>query len=97
MPNAFEDKIADWSPAELVRYVRDQLTQDPVPLPGAGSTDELTIYRKLTISDEVAFLGTAQATVGAAGTATAPPANPVGYIRILDGQGTVRVIPYYNQ
>jgi hypothetical protein len=36
-----------------------------------------------------------QTTVGAAGAASAPPANPTGYVKIKVG-GTVYVIPYYN-
>lgn len=90
-----EDKIADWDPAQLMRYVRDQLTQDPVPMASNGTVDELIIARKFTVTDEIAFNGTPQTTVGGAGAASSPPA-PVGYIRILDNQGQVRVIPYYN-
>lgn len=91
-----EDKIGDWDPAQLMRYVRDQLTQDPVPMASNGTVDELIIARKFTVTDEIAFNGTPQTTVGAAGSASAPPAAPTGYLRILDNQGQVRVIPYYN-
>lgn len=92
----FDETIKDWTPAELIRYVRDQLVQDPVPVGSGQTVDEIYIGRKLTLNDEVEFGGTAQTTVGAAGTASALPANPVGYIRILDNQGQVRVVPFYN-
>ena len=88
--------IKDWTPSDLMRYVRDQLTQDPVSVGSGQSVDELTIVRKLTLSDEIQLNGTNQTTVGAAGGASAPPANPAGYIRILDNLGQVRVVPYYN-
>lgn len=88
--------IGHWTQGELIRFVRDALAQDPVPLPSSGQTDELIVARKFTLTDEIQFNGTAQTTVGAAGSASALPAAPVGYIRILDNQGNVRVVPYYN-
>jgi len=90
------DVIGNWTEAQLTRFIQDQLRQDPPPLAPSTSTDELVVTRLLTLLDEIQFNGTAQTTVGAAGGAPAPPATPVGYIRILDNQGTVRVIPYYN-
>lgn len=36
-----------------------------------------------------------QTTVGAAGAASALPANPTGYVKIKDSGGTIRVIPFY--
>ena len=36
-----------------------------------------------------------QTTVGAAGAASALPANPVGYLRFFIG-GTAKIVPYYN-
>lgn len=88
--------IGNWTEQQLVRFIQDALRQEPPPLPPSGATDELTVARKFTLLDEIAFSGTAQTTVGAAGSASAPPANPVGYIRILDNQGQVQVIPYYK-
>ena len=90
-----EDKIGDWSPQQLLRFVQDGLRIDPIPLPEEGVIDELTVVRKLKISDEIEFDGTGQTTVGAAGAASALPATPQGYIRVLDPNGTVRVIPFY--
>ena len=91
-----EHKIGDWTEAQLIRFIQDVLRNDPVPLAAVASADEMIVGRKLTVNDEVLFNGTAQSTVGAAGGASALPATPAGYIRILDNQGAVKVIPYYN-
>lgn len=39
--------------------------------------------------------GNAQATVGAAGSASPPPATPAKYLKVVDSTGTVLVIPAY--
>lgn len=91
-----ENKIGDWTEAQLIRFMQDVLRNDPVPLPSSASADELLVTRKLTVNDEIVYNGGAQATVGAAGGASALPATPAGYFRVLDNQGVVRVIPYYN-
>ena len=88
--------IGNWTEQQLTRFIQDVLRNDPPPLPAAASTDEFIVTRLLTLQDEVQFNGTAQSTVGAAGPGSALPANPVGYLRVLDNQGQVRVIPYYN-
>lgn len=90
------NKIGDWTEAQLIRFIQDALRNDPVPLPSSASADELLVTRKLTVNDEIMFNGGAQATVGAAGGASALPATPSGYFRVLDNQGTVKLIPYYN-
>lgn len=92
----FDETIGNWTEAELIRFVRDALTQDPLPPASTGTVDELVVARKFTILDEIQFSGTSQTTVGTAGSASALPATPTGYIRILDNQGAVRVVPYYN-
>jgi hypothetical protein len=56
--------------------------------------DELTVTTKLTLNDQMQFLQ-AQTGVGAAGGATALPATPTGYFRVLDPLGKLVVIPYY--
>lgn len=90
-----QDTIGNWDPAQLMRYVRDQLTQDPVPMASNGTVDELIVARKFTVTDEIAFNGTAASTA-TAGSGAAVPVAVAGYIRILDNQGQVRVIPYFN-
>lgn len=90
------NKIGEWTEAQLIRFIQDVLRTDPVPLPSSASADELLVTRKLTVNDEIMFNGGAQATVGAAGSASALPATPTGYFRVLDNQGTVKLIPYYD-
>lgn len=89
------NKIGQWTEGQLIRFIQDVLRTDPVPLPSSASADELLVTRKLTVNDEIVFNGGAQATVGAAGGASALPATPAGYFRVLDNQGVVRLIPYY--
>lgn len=90
-----EEKIGDWTPTQLTRYVQ-QLLQDTDFLNAAKRVyDELTVTRKLIVSDEQQFLQ-AQTTVGAAGSATALPATPTGYFKVLDPLGKVVAIPFYT-
>lgn len=89
-----EERIGEWTPTQLTRYVQ-QLLQDTDFLNAAKRTyDELTVTRKLTVQDEQQFLQS-QANVGAAGSASALPATPTGYFRVLDPLGKLVVIPYY--
>lgn len=89
-----EERIGEWTPTQLTRYVQ-QLLQDTDFLNAAKRTyDELTVTRKLTVQDEQQFLQS-QTNVGAAGSASALPATPTGYFRVLDPLGKLVVIPYY--
>jgi hypothetical protein len=89
-----EEQIGSWTSSQLTRYVQ-QLLQDTDFLNAAKRTyDELAVVRKLTVDDEMQFMQT-QSNVGAAGGASALPATPAGYIRVLDPLGKLVVIPYY--
>lgn len=89
-----EEKIGEWTPTQLTRYVQ-QLLQDTDFLNAAKRTfDELNVTRKLVVQDEQQFLQS-QSTVGPAGSASALPATPSGYFRVLDPLGKLVVIPYY--
>ena len=57
-----------------------------------GGTSKLAVVK----DGKPNFGGPTQATVGAAGAASALPANPTGYLRIQVA-GAERVIPYYAQ
>lgn len=85
--------IAEWSTSRLTKFITDLLRQEVSKL--VKTYEELTVTRKLTIADEIRF-SQGQTTVGAAGGATALPAAPEGYIKILDPNGNVKVIPYYK-
>lgn len=90
-----EETIGDWSTSQLVRFLQEQLRQNP-PVQAINLTaSTLTCTSMLTIADQVQF-NQVQSTVGSAGGASALPATPTGYIKILDYQGNVKVIPYYN-
>ena len=87
------DNIAEWTTNKLTRFIQ-QLFQEELRK-AAASYEEMVVSRKLTVLDEIQ-LSQAQGTVGAAGGASALPATPSGYMKILDGAGLVKVIPYYN-
>lgn len=90
-----EETIGDWTVERLVRFLQNALEETPPSRIPNLVCDELTVNSKLSNVDQIQF-GQAQATVGAAGSASALPANPTGYIRILDFSGAPFVIPYYK-
>lgn len=63
-------------------------TSAPTPQPSS------TITRPIIIGDLTLASPTTQTTVGAAGAATALPANPTGYVVVMMGNTPV-VMPYY--
>lgn len=85
--------IGEWTTNKLTRFIQELFREELRK--ASASYEEVTITRLLTLSDEVRFVQ-GQTTVGAAGSASALPATPSGYIKILDPQGLVKVIPYYN-
>lgn len=93
---AFDETIGKWTVSELVRFLQEQLRQNPPPSAPDFSSARLTCFELLDIRDQVQF-NQVQFTVGAAGGASALPATPSGYIRILDYTGQPFVIPYYKQ
>ena len=90
-----EELIGDWSVEKLVRFLQNALEETPPSRIPSLVCDELTVNTKHVVSDQVQFTQ-AQTTVGGAGSASALPANPTGYIRILDFTGQPFVIPYYK-
>lgn len=92
---AFDETIGGWTVSQLVRFLQEQLRQNPPTSAPNLSSSRLTCYELLDIRDQVQF-HQVQFTVGGAGTASALPANPAGYVRILDYTGNPFVIPYYK-
>lgn len=88
-----KENIGEWTTGKLTRFIQ-QMLQEEIRK-GIASFDELTVANKLTVSDEVWFRQ-GQGTVGAAGGASALPATPAGYLKVLDPAGLVKLIPYYN-
>lgn len=90
-----DETIGDWTVEKLVRFLQNALEETPPSRIPTLVSDEITVNSKMVLVDQVQFIQ-AQTGVGAAGTATALPANPTGYIRVLDYTGAPFVIPYYK-
>lgn len=91
----FSDTIGDWSSTELTRFVQQLIQADENVTAPNRTFEEVNISRKLTIDDELAFTQS-QTTVGTAGAASAPPASPELYVKVLGPDGQVRLIPLYK-
>lgn len=65
------------------------------PAAGTHTTITLTTAAPTASAGQVGFGSTTASTVGAAGAATALPANPLGYL-IINVAGTSAKLPYYN-
>ena len=92
---AADETIGDWTVERLVRFLQQALEDTPPSRIPALTCDTITVQQTATFLDQLQFTQ-AQLGVGAAGAATAPPATPSGYIRILDFTGAPFVIPYYK-
>ena len=90
-----EEVIGEWTVERLVRFLQSALEDNPPSRIPALVCDTITVQQQATITDQVQFTQ-AQTTVGAAGAATALPATPSGYFRILDYTGQPFVVPYYK-
>jgi hypothetical protein len=90
-----EETIADWTVEKLVRFLQQALEENPPSRIPSITCDTLIVQSQATVIDQIQFTQQ-QTTVGAAGSASAPPATPSGYIRILDYTGQPFVIPYYK-
>ncbi len=63
----------------------------------AGSGDDIRVSGDMIFDSGVGIDPGTQLTVGSAGGASAIPANPTGYAKIIDKAGTIYVVPYYAQ
>lgn len=90
-----EETIGEWTVERLVRFLQNALEETPPSRIPTLVCDEVTVNTKFTLGDQIQF-SQFQTTVGAAGSASALPATPTGYIRILDYTGQPFVIPYYK-
>lgn len=90
-----EETIGDWTVEKLVRFLQQALEENPPSRIPALVCDTITASQQLTLADQIQF-SQVQTTVGAAGSASALPANPTGYVRILDHTGQPFVVPYYK-
>lgn len=90
-----DQKIGDWTIAEFVRFLQQQMKDYPPTQIPTLLNDTLSISTLLTIFDQIQ-LNQAQTTVGAAGGASALPATPSGYFKIRDYTGTTKLVPFYE-
>lgn len=91
----FSDTIGEWSTTELTRFVQTLIEGDPNVQAPNKTFEEMNITRKLIIDDELQFTQS-QTTVGSAGAASAVPATPELYAKVLGPDGQVRLIPLYK-
>lgn len=87
--------IGNWTEGELVRFIQNMIRLHPPESAINITVDELDATKMIKCHDQIQFYRS-QTTVGAAGGASALPANPAGYIIILDFAGNQKLIPYYN-
>lgn len=90
-----DQTIGEWTQTDLMKFVQQFLMDSDFFTAAIKTFEELTVTRKLIVEDEQQFLQS-QTTVGAAGSASALPATPSGYFKVLDPTGSVVVIPYYK-
>ena len=90
-----EPTIGQWTESQFARVVQNMIRLHPPESAVSLTVDEVTVNQQLTCEDQLQFLQH-RTTVGAAGSASALPATPAGYIPILDYAGLVKLIPYYN-
>lgn len=90
-----EETIGEWPVDRLVRFIQQIFEESPPSRLPSVSCDDLIVNLKAVFNDQLQFMQF-QTTVGSAGTASALPANPSGYMRVLDYTGQPFVIPYYK-
>ena len=90
-----EETIGDWTVERLVRFLQQALEENPPSRIPTIVCDTLTVSNQATFLDQLQF-SQFQTTVGAAGSASALPATPSGYLRVLDYSGQPFVIPYFK-
>lgn len=90
-----DETIGDWTVERLVRFLQQALEENPPSKIPTIVCDTITVANQANLIDQIQF-NQIQTTVGAAGSASALPATPSGYIKILDYSGQPFVIPYYK-
>lgn len=90
-----DETIGNWTINQLVRFIDQKIRDSDAANSAVKILDELQVARKLTVRDELMF-GQSQTTVGAAGAASALPATPDIYVKVLGPDGVVRLLPLYK-
>lgn len=89
------ETIGEWSTTQLIKFLEDYARNNPANAIAQQKIETLEVPALLHVQDQIQFDNT-QTNVGAAGSATALPATPSGYIRVLDSTGLPFVVPYYK-
>jgi hypothetical protein len=90
-----QETIGNWTVADLVRFVQTLTRDDETVSALARGTENFTVAGRLTVSSELQLMQSS-ATVGVAGAASAPPASPELYAKVVGPDGAVRLIPLYR-
>ena len=90
-----EELIGEWTISQLLRFIKQQIDEHEKVSNPSQEWDLVAVNQKLTVKDQLAF-NQSQTTVGAAGSASALPATPELYVKVLDPTGTVRLMPLYR-
>jgi len=90
-----EPTIGQWTTDQLVRFFQNMIRLHPPESSVNITAEDVNVVKTLKCLDQIQLFQN-QTTVGAAGSASALPANPAGYFRVLDYTGNVKLVPYYN-
>jgi hypothetical protein len=90
-----DNTIGDWTVTDLIRFLQAYIRDDDTVRQNASTTDNFSVGTRLTISNEIQLMQN-QTTVGAAGSGPALPATPETYARVIDANGSVRLVPLYR-
>lgn len=88
--------IGDWTTTDLIKFVQAVLRDDETIHNLSSQSDDYKVNNRLTVVNEIAFSQTGATSVGAAGAASAPPASPELYIKVVGPNGTVYQVPLYK-
>ena len=93
---ANDDTIGTWTTTDLIRFLQAILRDDETIRNLSLGSDSFKVRDRLTLDNELMFGQAGTTSVGAAGAASAPPASPELYIKVIGPDNTVRLIPLYK-
>lgn len=93
---AADQTISDWTTTDLIKFIQAVLRDDETIRSISTQSDDYKVNNRLTVVNELAFSQPTATTVGAAGGASALPATPSGYIKVVGPDQSVIQIPFYK-
>lgn len=91
-----DQTIAEWTTTDLIKFIQAVMRDDETVRALSAGTDDFKVSNRLTVNNELAFSQPGTTTVGTAGAASAPPASPELYIKVVGPDGTIHQIPLYK-